>query len=100
MFGHIADFFKGLGHLVAKALGIVKDHVSDEQLAQAITLVKDAENKFLDNALRRGFVVKALMAIGMSESFARMTVELALTLVKKEASKATDKAVDAIPSAT
>lgn len=96
MFGKIAEFFKGLGHLLAKALGIVKDHITEEQLAHAIALVKEAEAKFLDNALRREFVIKALMAIGLSENYARMAVELALSLVKKEAADATDTAVGAI----
>ncbi len=96
MFGKIAEFFKGIGHLLAKALGVVKDHITDEQLAKAVALVKQAEVQFLDNALRRAFVVKGLMALGIPETYARMLVELALALVKKEAATVTDHAVNAL----
>jgi hypothetical protein len=96
MFGKIKDFFVGLGHLLAKALHLVHDLVPEEQLARGVELAKEAADKFIDNADRRAYVIEKLVAqFGIPESIARLIVELAVRLLKKEAADLIDKGVAA-----
>ena len=92
----IFRFFRGVGKLLGKALGIVRDQITEADLARGMALVQDAESKFLDNAQRREWVVARLKALGVPEFLARIIVELALRLVKKEAKRLTEKAANAI----
>lgn len=80
MFG----WFKKLGVWLAKATNFVETKVSDENLAFAVAWVKVARDKFTDPTERREFVVKLLTARGIPEYLARLTVELAVALVKNE----------------
>ena len=77
-------FFRRIGVLVKKALGLVEELVSEQTLALAVVWVRVAAGKFLDNAKRREFVVEILMARGVPESVARLAVELAVRIVKQD----------------
>ena len=92
----IFRFFRGVGKLLGKALGIVRDQITEEDLGKGIAFVKAAEEKFLDNRERREWVVERLRALGLPEFIARIVVELALRLVKKETQRLSEKAAGAI----
>lgn len=92
----IVKFFKGIGHRVGQVLGVVAESVTDAQVNQAITYVEQAEDKFTDNADRREWCVRELKALGMPEWIARMAVEGALRLVKKQLHKVTEDAAHAV----
>lgn len=79
------DFFKGIGRLIGKAFSAAKaSGLSDELVQMALPFVRAAAAQFTDNAQRREFVVGVLVAKGIPESIARLTVELAVQLIKKE----------------
>jgi hypothetical protein len=80
----IASFFKGLGHLMGKALHLVHQLVPEEQMAQGKAFVEEAALKFEDNADRRHWVVGKLQALGVPESIARLICELGVMILKKE----------------
>jgi len=93
----ILGFLKGIGHFLAKAMGIVRQIVPEELLAHAIELVKAARDKFLDNTDRREWVVQELLKISINgvhlpESVIRLAVELAVSIVKKETQSVIDAA--------
>lgn len=93
----IVSFFAGIGKLLGKALGLVRERITDEQLALALGYVKEQEDKAIDNAAKRNFVLTALMKVpGISESIGRLLIELAVNMIKKEAHELTDKAADRI----
>lgn len=82
---NIVDFFKGIGHLLARAFGIIKKIVPEEQLTHAIELAKQAAERFVDTAQRREWVVNELMAVfHVSESVARLICELAVQHLKAD----------------
>jgi len=82
MFG----WFKKLGSWLGKAVGFVETKVSDANIALAVQWVKVARDTIVDNDKRRAFVIGMLMKqSGMSESMARLLVELAVSLVKSGA---------------
>jgi hypothetical protein len=80
----LVDFFKGIGHLLAHAFAIVKKVVPEEQLAAGIALVRQAAQRFVDNAERRNWVIAQLQSrFHIPESIARLIVELAVQHVKQ-----------------
>lgn len=82
---NIKDFFVGIGHLLARTFGIIKRVVPEPILAAAIRVVKEAAEKFVDNAARREWAVEELMKlVGVSESVARFAVELAVQHLKAD----------------
>lgn len=74
----IGGFFKKIGSFLT-GLG-----VSDELVKLAYGAVKIAEERFIDNAAKREFAVAFLVGKGIPESLARLAVELAVRLLKKE----------------
>lgn len=92
----VLRFFVGVGKMVGKGLGVVRDIVTDDQLKAGVELVKRAEVRFLDNAQRREWVVRQLKAVGIPEAAARIIVELALKIAKREASQLTDTIAGAV----
>ena len=68
-----------------RALRSVHELVSDDILKMAVDWARVAVEKGLTNDTSREFVVKLLMARGISESVARLTTELAVQLLKREA---------------
>lgn len=81
-------WIKPLGKWVKKAMGFVEKYVSDENLAKAVALVKIARDKFLDNELKKAFVLGELLKLGISGSMANLILELAVAIVKKELDEA------------
>ena len=69
---------------VKQALRSVHGLVSDDILKMAVDWARVAVEKGLTNETSREFVVKMLMARGISESVARLTTELAVQLLKRE----------------
>ena len=80
----LLGWFKKVGSLVKKALNIVADIVPEETLALALVWVRVAATKFVDNTERREWVVALLRGKGIPESIARLAVELAVRVFKKE----------------
>lgn len=78
MFG----WFKKVGSWVGKAVGVVERVLSDNHIAIAVKLVTEARDTITDNDARRAFVLSRLAALGISESKARLLIELALSIVK------------------
>ena len=62
----------------------VYELVSDDLLKMAVDWARVAVEKGLTNETSREFVVKMIMARGISESVARLTTELAVQLLKRE----------------
>lgn len=84
----LLDVFKKIGGLLKKAWGLIeKAGLSDEVVDIAQHWVKVAEEKYVDNAQRREWIVSILKAKGINEGVARVAVELALKLAKKELDK-------------
>jgi hypothetical protein len=82
---NIVDFFKGIGHLLARVFGLIKKLVPEDQLAKAIELARQAAEQFVDTAQRREWVVAALMAaFHIPESIARLITELAVQHLKAD----------------
>lgn len=81
---NIFSVFGKIGHFLGKALGLVKEVIPDALLKQAVDLVKQAAVNYVDNTSRRDFAVSELQKAHIPESIARLAVELAVQLVKKE----------------
>ena len=77
-------FLSKTGALLRRALCAVDDVISDDLLKMAMDWARVAVEKGLTNETSREFVVKMLMARGISESVARLTTELAVQLLKHE----------------
>ena len=91
---NLKEFFTHIGHFVARTFGIVRKIVPEELLVKAIGLVKQAADKFVDNDARRNWVIAELRKLGVSESLARLVVELAVQHLKADViDKAAGKAV-------
>ena len=82
------SFLKPLGTFLAKAFNAAKSAGLTDQLVQiALPYVRDANKKFVDNDKRREWVVAKLVAKKVPESIARLVVELAFQLYRKEIAK-------------
>ena len=78
--------FASIGRWAMRAFGVAKiAGLSDEVVERALELVKRAATMFVDNAEKREWVVRALVAAGVKESIARLAVELAVQLFKARA---------------
>jgi hypothetical protein len=80
-----SSFFQRLGALIKGALGeaVIKG-LTDDLIQIALGAVRFAASQFTDNAERREYVVNFLKSRGVPESIARLAVELAVQLYKKE----------------
>ena len=88
MFGKIGSFFKGIGKLLGKAFHIAQSLGLDDDLIRlALPYVRQADKKFVDNAERREWCVNVLKAMKVPEMVARIAVEFAYGLYKKEKAK-------------
>ena len=80
------SLLKRIGSLLMQAFKLADEvGITDELLDLAIKWAKVAEEKFVDNTARREFVVKMLVTKAkVPESVARLAVELAVRLLKKQ----------------
>lgn len=82
----IIGFFKGIGHALARTFGILRKLVPEDWLERAIELAKAAAVQIGENDARREWVIAELMKIpGMTDSTARLLVELAVKHLKADA---------------
>lgn len=89
---HIIDFFKKIGHFLGAAFHLLHLVFSEQQLEQAVLLVKTAADKYTDNQQRREWVAMELVSVcHLPESVARLLTELAVNLVKHEEGVLLDK---------
>ena len=87
-FKAIAHVFVGLGKLLGEAFGIVqKLGLDDDLIRLVLPYVRQANTKFVDNTERREWCVNILKALNVPEVVARIAVELAYSLYKKELAK-------------
>ena len=77
LWGHISKAFSA-----AQAAGL-----TDSLVQLALPLIREANLKFVDNTERREWVVTQLAKGGVPESIARLAVELAFQLYRKELAK-------------
>lgn len=83
--GSIGGFFKKIGIVIKDAFIAANGKgLTDAVVSLALVFVKEAATKFADNAEKREWVVGLLVAKGVPESIARLAVELAYQLFKKE----------------
>lgn len=99
---NVMDFFRGMGHFLSRTLTIVRKIVPEDLLLKAIALAQEAATKYTTNVARREYVLGQLMKIpGMSESLARLVVELAVQHLKADViDKAAGKAVVEVKGVT
>ena len=85
IFSTLGKAFGKVKTLVQKAWHLAEvAGVNDELLAFALKYIKIANKKFVDNTERREFVVQLLVNNKVKESLARLVVELAFNMWKKE----------------
>ena len=77
-------FFRRFGAWMTLTFRFAQTIVPKDVLQMAVAWARVAAEKFTDNAKRREFVVQMLMARGIPESVARLAVELAVQLTKRE----------------
>ena len=84
---NIMQFFSGIGRFLGRTFGILRKIVPEDWLAVAIALAKQAAVQFVDNDARRFWVIGELnkRIPGMTESTARLLVELAVKHLKADA---------------
>ena len=98
MFSFLGKFFKGFGKLISKALQLVQEAgLTDEIVEIALPLIRIASVKFVDNPARREWVVAALMARRIPEGVARIAVEFAYKIYRRELEELLEKAETAVP---
>lgn len=84
-FPAIGRFLLRFGALIGRAFTSAHARgFTDALIQRALPLVRDAADRFVDNAARREWVVQALVKKGVPESLARLAVELAVQLYKDE----------------
>ena len=85
----LSKIFKPLGVFLAKAFNAARaSGLTDELVQIALPFVRQANAKFVDNAKRREWVVAVLIQRGVPERIARIVVELAYGIYRKELGKA------------
>lgn len=83
---NLLDILKKIGSFAKRAFGIAQERgLTDDMVKLALELVQQAQTQFADSAAKREWVVSALQAAGLPESIARLAVELAVQLWKKQA---------------
>lgn len=83
-FGKILGWLKALGRKLGGALVSVGKHITEEQFDYALMVARAAVDRFTDNANRRTWAVHEVQTkFGVSESIARMAVELAVHTLKR-----------------
>lgn len=79
----ILSWFGGL--LARVFLTAQQNGLTDDIQEKAVALVTQAAGLFDDNAKRREWVIVGLTEFGVPESIARLALELAVQLIKREA---------------
>lgn len=86
---NLGSLFRWIGRLAKKAFGFAKAAGLDDILiGKALELVKQAAGTDQTNHAKREWVVAGLQALGIKESIARLAVELAYQIFKREGSHA------------
>lgn len=81
----LGQWFGFLGGLVKRAFAAAQANgLTDRVVADALSLARAASTGFADNAERREWVVAQLRAAKVPDSIARMAVEAAVQLLKRE----------------
>lgn len=81
----VRAFFRRLNMSIHHGLDLAKGRgLEDKLVAQALVWVRVAAQKFEEDEKRREWVVHVLEARGVSESIARLAVELAFQILKAE----------------
>lgn len=94
---NLIEFFKKVGNVLKHAFKLVDKLIPDEQMLAGIRFVEQAAEQFVDNGLRRAWVVEQLMKMfHIPESIARLITELAVTQVKNGIEAVTDKVEGAV----
>lgn len=79
------SFLKPLGSLITRAFNLVKAAgLDDDLVALALKHVRLANDRFVDPAEKREYVVAYLQKRGVPETVARIATELAYRLYKKQ----------------
>jgi len=77
--------FKAIGRWAKRAFTIAQENgLSDDVIKTALGLVREAAGQANDNATKREWVVTGLRATGLPESIARMAVEMAVQIWKRD----------------
>ena len=84
----IRAFFKKIGGFAVHALAVAgANGLTDDLVHTALTWVRVAARKELNNTAKREWVIAILVNKRVPESVARLAVELAVQLLKKELAK-------------
>lgn len=79
------DWLKKLGSVIRRAFGYAEEAGLTNGLVEtALRLVREAAEKFATNEQRREWVVATLRALGVSERIARLALELAIVIWKRD----------------
>lgn len=98
---NIVSFFKGIGHALAGAFGVIKKVVPEEMMVAGLEFVKAAALKELDNSGKRAWVVGQIQGrFKVGESVARLVTELAVTQLKHGVDVDIEKAEEAVTKPT
>lgn len=97
---NFASFFAGIGRFLGRTFGIIRKVVPEDWLEQAIALARAAALSAMTNDEKREWVIAELdkRIPGISESTARLLVELAVKHLKADDHDAA-KAPIAVPPA-
>lgn len=98
---NVADFFKGIGHALGGAFGLVKKLVPEAQLLAGIEYAKEAAQKFGDNALKHKYVRDLLVSkFHVPGYVADLTISLAVAKLHELEEAAAAKASGAVADPT
>ena len=82
------SLFTGIGALVFQAFKVANLRgLTDDVVKLALQWARVAAAKGLDNDSARAFVLRILVEKGIPESIARLALELAVNLLKRELAK-------------
>jgi hypothetical protein len=92
---NFTDVLKQIGKAFASLGKYLAKFVTDAQIDIAIDVVRDAADRFIENADRREWAVKELQGrVHVPEAVARWLVETAVIAVKAQVAEALEKAGD------
>lgn len=81
----LKNFFAKAGKVITAAFSAAANSgLTDDLVSLALVRVRDAAVIFVDNTERREWAVAQLVQKGIPESLARLGVELAVQIFKKE----------------
>lgn len=81
----VKEFFSGTALHVRRGIEAARSRGLDDALVDlALKWARVAVHQFADNDQRRAFVIKMLVTKGVPEAVARLAVELAVAILKRE----------------